>query len=134
MASPQPHTSAYIPGICNINPREIARRRRAGYLGLAIFVALLAILVLYGLPTWSRVILFIPAILSTLGFLQAQKKFCVAYGAAGTQNATSGSEHASAIPDHESVATDKKRARQLKLQAAAIAAIITLLTLLIPGI
>jgi hypothetical protein len=32
----------YRPGVCNIGPAEIARRRRAGHVGLLVTVAALA--------------------------------------------------------------------------------------------
>ena len=35
----------YEPGVCNIGPAEIARRRRAGHLGLAATLVLLVVLV-----------------------------------------------------------------------------------------
>ena len=44
MSSPTAAPAAYIPGVCNINHAEIARRRMAGYIGLAIFVVMLAVL------------------------------------------------------------------------------------------
>ena len=37
--------TGYQPGVCNIGPAEIARRRRAGHTGLLATVALFAILV-----------------------------------------------------------------------------------------
>lgn len=128
-----PQSNAYIPGVCNINTAEIAYRRKAGHLGVAIFVVLLAIMVGLGMSRWIRVALFLPAFLAAIGYLQAQKKFCVGYGAAGTQNATEGSAAATAITDKAALAKDKKRTREINLQSAAIGLIAAALTLVIPA-
>ena len=37
--SPAPLSVDYQPGVCNIGPAEIARRRRAGHIGLIAAVA-----------------------------------------------------------------------------------------------
>ena len=46
----------YQPGVCNIGPAEIARRRRAGHVGLVATIALFAILVLVSAPPLARLI------------------------------------------------------------------------------
>jgi hypothetical protein len=123
---------AYVPGVCNINYEEIAYRRKAGYMGLVIFGITLAVLVGLGLSWWLRLVLFIPAFLSAIGFLQAKKKFCVSYGATGMQNATDGSTTAKKVTDTTAVKKDKRRARQLNMQAAVIAAVVTAVVMLLP--
>ena len=40
----------YIPGVCNIGPAEIARRRRAGWTGLVATVVLWALFVFFDIP------------------------------------------------------------------------------------
>jgi hypothetical protein len=125
-------TGAYVPGVCNINQSEIAYRRKAGYLGLGIFIVLAAPLVLLDLPRFIRVLLFLPAFLAAIGFLQAHYKFCVGYGAAGMQNATDGDKEAQAIVDAAAKDLDKKRTRKINTQAALIAVLATVVVLLIP--
>ena len=39
-----PTADGYRPGVCNIGPAEIARRRRAGHVGALATVGLLAVL------------------------------------------------------------------------------------------
>lgn len=123
----------YIPGVCNINTAEIAYRRKAGYVGLAIVIVGLIVLLLIGAPSWTRLLLILPAILSASGFLQAKNKFCVAYGAAGKQNASEGSDVAEDISDNSALETDKKRARQINIQSVVIGVIVGFLTVLIPA-
>jgi hypothetical protein len=123
---------AYIPGVCNINYEEIAYRKKSAKLGAALFVILLAAMLALGLGRWVRLALFVPAFLAAISYLQAKHKFCVAYGAAGVQNATEGSKSASAITDKAALAKDKARTRQLNAQAVGFAALATGLALLLP--
>ncbi len=124
-------SGGYVPGVCNINKDEIAYRRKAGYLGLAIFIVLATPLLLFDIPRFIRIILFLPAFLSAIGFLQAYYKFCVGYGAAGKQNATDGDKEAQDIVDAAAKELDKKRTRTVNSQAAIIAALVTIFFILI---
>ncbi len=125
-------TSEYIPGMCNINQQEIKTRRKAGHAGLIMFVGLLIVLVALNLTIYSRLVLFVPAFIAAIGYLQARNKFCVGYASAGQQNAGDGSKSASTIEDQDHLTADKKRARSINIQAVTIAFIATLLTLLVP--
>jgi hypothetical protein len=78
--------SDYQPGVCNIGPAEIARRRRAGHTGLIAAIALFAALVVIGAPDWARFLVAVPAIGAASGYLQAHFKFCAGFGAAGVFN------------------------------------------------
>lgn len=127
-----PATDAYIPGVCNINRTEIAYRQRVGYIISAIFIAMLVAMIALGVSRWARVVLFLPGLLLADCFLQAKNKFCVGYGAAGQHNANEGGK-ATTIADTAAVAKDKKRARQINMQAAGIGLVLTLLALAIPA-
>ncbi len=76
----------YEPGVCNIGPAEIARRRRAGHAGLAVTVVLFAVLVALGVPHWARLVLIVPAAGSASGYLQAWLHFCAGFGSRGVYN------------------------------------------------
>lgn len=123
---------AYIPGVCNINPKEVQKREKAGYFGVGVFLALLVLLMLIQAPVYTRALLFLPAFIGAIGFLQARNKFCVGYAAAGQQNANDGSDSASEISSKDDIATDKTRARTINMQALGLAVAATLLTLLLP--
>jgi len=122
--------NAYIPGVCNINPKEIQRRKTAGYIGAGVFVVLLALLLLIDAPAYTRALLFLPAFVGAIGFLQAKNKFCVGYAAAGQHNANEGSETAKNIANEDNISRDKTRARQINWQAVGIAIIVTLPTIM----
>ena len=76
----------YLAGRCNIGAAEIARRRRFGHLGLALAVALLLTLLATDAPRESRLLLFLPAAGSAVGYLQARLRFCAAFGLLGVFN------------------------------------------------
>lgn len=128
-----PQTDAYIPGVCNINHAEIAYRKKAGYLGIAIFVVILVFMLVLDINRLARLALFVPAFLAAIGFLQAKNCFCVGYGAAGQQNASEGSAKASVVSDKAAVSKDKQRARKMNLQAAGIAVLVAVISLLLPA-
>jgi hypothetical protein len=89
LARAQPTRTAeteYEPGICNIGPAEIARRRRAGHIGLLATVVLLALLVAIGAPPIARLVVGLPAAGSAAGYLQAWLRFCAAFGSRGVFN------------------------------------------------
>jgi hypothetical protein len=123
-------TPIYVPGVCNINTEEIARRRKIGHVGAAALMILFIVLFATSLSRYVRIILLIPAFLSATGYLQARNKFCVGYASAGQQNATEGSKAASSIKDKSAIATDKKKARVMNIQALLIAVVIVIVAII----
>jgi hypothetical protein len=77
---------SYRAGACNIGPAEIARRRRAGYVGLSAAIVLAILLVVFDAPAAARLAVAVPLSVGILGFLQARSRFCVAYGMGGLRN------------------------------------------------
>jgi hypothetical protein len=128
MAQP---TTNYVPGVCNINTKEIAYRRKAGYFGLGLSLVVAAALFALDVNQYFRIVLVVPVFIAAIGFLQAKNKFCVGYGAAGTQNADDEGESASTVTDSSAVSADKKRARKMNLQALAIAVVVTIIFVII---
>jgi hypothetical protein len=78
--------NSYQPGVCNIGPAEIRRRRNTGISGAVVSVALLVVFVVFNVPNPWRAIVLFPAGLSAAGFLQAAFHFCVAFGMTGLFN------------------------------------------------
>jgi hypothetical protein len=77
---------AYRPGACNIGPAEIARRRRAGVLGVAAAVVLAAALLVLGAQPLARLVVSLPLAAGSIGLLQARFHFCVGFALAGLRN------------------------------------------------
>jgi len=111
-------TDQYVPGTCNIGPEEIALRRRAGHIGLAVTAALGVALVRSDRsPAW-RLALALPAAGAASGYLQARQRFCANYGFRGLYNFDArGQERPVPIPG----AQDEDRRRSLQIAAASAA-------------
>jgi hypothetical protein len=121
----------YTPGVCNINSQEVAKRRRAGYFDLGLFILFAVTLVATDASWQMRLLLLIPAFIASLAFLQARQKFCVAYAGAGKQNAAEGSTKPEVVVDASARKKDALKARKIYLQAFAISAVVTIITLFI---
>jgi hypothetical protein len=114
---------AYEPGVCNIGPGEIARRRRAGQVGLIATVALLAALLLIDVHALARLVVIVPATISASGYLQARLKFCAGYGQIGVFNLGPLGTTTS-VTDADALARDRHRARQISLASFAIGIVV----------
>lgn len=114
----QPGAGAYQPGVCNIGPAEIERRRRTGFAGLAASAILAVILVAIRAPAWSRLAVALPMSAALSGFIQARCKFCAGYGLAGLQNMGRLGEQ-QRVEDQAARRADRLRA--LRIHAVSIA-------------
>jgi hypothetical protein len=121
----------YVPGVCNIGPAEIARRRRAGHAGLAVSVVLFAALVLIGAPHWARLLLVLPAGASASGYLQAVFHFCAGFGSQGVFNfGPLGTVQT--VPDPQARARDRMRSIQIGVGSLAIGVVVVVAAALLP--
>ena len=121
----------YQPGVCNIGPAEIARRRRAGHTGLLAAVGLFAALVVIGAPDWTRFLVAIPAIGAASGYLQARLRFCAGFGSMGVFNfgEVGPTERVANEPDR---ARDRMRAFQIGAASFAIGILAGLSAVVLP--
>jgi hypothetical protein len=105
----------YVPGVCNIGKSGVTFRQVVGWAGLVATLGLAAFLFVSKVdPVW-RLMLFIPAFSSALGFLQARQRFCVNYGLMGLFKV--GKDEGS-VPDAES--RRKDRATSLRIIGLAL--------------
>ncbi|MFZ5853695.1 MAG: hypothetical protein ACOYXS_04205 [Chloroflexota bacterium] len=118
-AEPAPIELEYQPGLCNIGPAEIARRRRAGHLGLAATLALLTVLVAVGAPPLVRLATALPAAGAASGYLQARLRFCAAFGWRGIFN-FGPLGRVQSVADRDAAAKDRRRAIEIALAALVI--------------
>ncbi|MEN9679744.1 MAG: hypothetical protein RLZ57_873 [Actinomycetota bacterium] len=68
----------YVSGACNIGQQEIKRRYQTAIFGAALYL-------IFAIVGWQNFI-FVPALIASIGFVQARKKFCVAFGLMGVFN------------------------------------------------
>ncbi|NHJ02657.1 MAG: hypothetical protein EAX86_11005 [Candidatus Heimdallarchaeota archaeon] len=120
----------YTAGLCNIGEAEIEKRRRIGYLGLALTIisifAYLSLIYFIQLNPIIGIFIFIPALMLNIGFIQARNKFCAAYGFTHQQNVSSGLSLTIKIEDNESQMKDRNKATKIIFQSIINALIITI--------
>ena len=121
----------YQPGVCNIGPAEIRRRRMAGHVGLAATILGLAVLVAIDAPPIVRLLLALPAAGAASGYLQAWMKFCAGFAALGVFN-FGGAGDRTSIADEEARAADRRRGRQITIRSLAIGLAVGIVTALLP--
>jgi hypothetical protein len=115
----------YEPGVCNIGPPEIARRRRSGHVGLAVTAVVLAGLALVKAPPIARLVVALPAAAAASGYLQARLGFCAGFASRGVFNfGEIGSTFA--VADAEARAADRTKAILIGAGSAAIGAVVGL--------
>src|SRR4051794_26606961 len=131
-AAPSRRFDGYEPGVCNIGPEEIARRRRAGHVGaLVTYGALTALLVLHADPI-TRLVLILPASAAASGYLQAWFRFCAGFGSRGIFNFGSLGQ-TSPVIDAASRARDRGRATRIGLASLAIGTAVGIVAVLLPA-
>ena len=123
----------YTPGACNIGPDEIARRKRVANVGAIATVALAAVLLLIGSPAGdaTRLTVALPLTGTAIGWIQAQRRFCMAYGLAGTFNLGKIGEM-SRVSDQAALAADRRTALVIAAQGLAIGVVGAALYFLLP--
>jgi len=109
----------YRPGVCNIGPEEIARRRRAGHVGILASLILLVILLAIGAPSLARLIVALPVAGAASGYLQAWLRFCAGFGSRGVFNFGPLGQKEQVV-DGDARRRDRARARQIGLASLAI--------------
>jgi hypothetical protein len=121
----------YIPGSCNIGTGEIRRRQVVALAGAVISTTSLVGLMSTDAARSARFSLFIPLMIFAIGFVQSRKKFCLAYGLAGTFN-FGGLGQISRVSDPISKKADRKTALTILAQSTALALGLTLATFVLP--
>jgi hypothetical protein len=76
----------YQAGACNIGPSEIHRRYQVAIVGGTIYLILSFLLLSSNETSLIRLTAFIPAMITSVGYVQARRRFCLAYGFAGLVN------------------------------------------------
>jgi hypothetical protein len=124
-------SSEYIAGSCNIGKGEIRRRQTVALIGLFSIFFLASTILGTNQSRSVRLSIFLPAMIFAVGFIQARKKFCLAYGLAGTFNfGKLGS--LSKVQSEEDKKADRKTAINIFVQSFLLAAAITLLFFALP--
>ena len=124
-------STEYIAGSCNIGKGEVRRRKFVALIGAAITLTTATTLFTTDQSRIARLSIFIPAIIFAIGFVQSRKKFCLAYGLAGTFN-FGGLGDVKRVQSEEDRKADRKTALSILTQSAMLAAAITAVVFALP--
>ncbi len=118
--------SDYLAGSCNIGPSEIHRRYQVAITGGVLYLILGIFLVVSDQPTSARLITFAPAMLASVGFIQARNRFCFAYGLMGVFNFDSAGD-VKKVKDPAALKADRAQALKIVFKSLVSAALMTAL-------
>lgn len=124
-------SEVYIPGTCNLGKSEVKRRQFVALLGLALSIFSAVSLWNASLATKATVVL--PLFVFSVGYVQSRKKFCMAYGFAGSFNLGKLGELAR-VSDPADRAADRKMALRILLEAALLAVALTAAYILVSSL
>ncbi|MEY3163974.1 MAG: hypothetical protein RI887_798 [Actinomycetota bacterium] len=124
-------SAEYIPGSCNIGNGEVRRRQAVAIFGLFLTSFSAITILATDQSRNSRLSIFVPALIFAIGFVQSRKKFCLAYGLAGTFNFGKLGQ-ISKVQSTEDRKADRKTAVLILFQSAALAALITAVFFAVP--
>jgi hypothetical protein len=117
-------TDTYVPGVCNIGPAEINRRKQSGYIGLAVTIVLWLALVILHAPAATRLLVLIPATISASGFIQAYRHFCAGFGMKGVFNFGAEIGKTDTVAQKEFRDQDRNEARKILIASIIIGVIV----------
>jgi hypothetical protein len=118
-------SAEYIPGTCNLGKSEVRRRQIVALIGAAFSISSGVTLASSDVSTIGKFSVFLPLMVFAIGFVQSRKKFCLAYGLAGTFNLGKMGE-ISKVQNPADRAADRKTALVILAQSAALALALTL--------
>lgn len=121
----------YIPGVCNIGIEERKIRRNIGVFGAVLTLIFLFFSLVLDLRSIYRIIIFLPAFMSALGFLQYKMHFCAEFGILGVYNFDKAFRKKISIMESEFLKQDRIKALKIIVYSLLVAIFITLIALVI---
>jgi hypothetical protein len=119
-------TNAVCP---NIGPRERQRRLVGGFFFLSIAICVGIALIAFNAPRPWRLLIFLPAWASAIGFFQVHAKTCVALAARGLRNMDAGDEPITHPSELKAV---RAQSRSVHIRSALTAVVVAALMTLLP--
>ena len=120
----------YVAGSCNIGPSEIHRRYQVAIIGGVLYTILAIALIATDQESSMRLIAFAPAMLASVGYIQARNRFCFAYGLMGVFNFDTAGD-VKKIKDPAALKADRAQALKIVLKSLVSAALLTALVILL---
>lgn len=125
-------TPEYQSGSCNIGNAEIRRRKISGIIGGVLSLTFYAVALSFHASQGIRALIFFPLVLTTIGWYQSRRRFCLAFGLMGVFNFGNLGE-TSRVQDPAQRSADRAQALKMLAQASAVAAVFALVFTLIPA-
>ena len=122
--------SDYVAGSCNIGPSEIHRRYQVAITGGVLYSLLAIFLIASDQSTSTRLIAFAPAMLASVGFIQARNRFCFAYGLMGVFNFDTAGD-VKKIKDLAALKADRTNALKIIGKSFLLASVMTALVVIL---
>ena len=122
--------SDYVAGSCNIGPSEIHRRYQVAITGGVLYSLLAIFLIASDQSTSTRLIALAPAMLASVGFIQARNRFCFAYGLMGVFNFDTAGD-VKKIKDPAALKADRTNALKIIGKSFLLASIMTALVVIL---
>jgi hypothetical protein len=129
--TPPLELESYQPGVCNIGPAEISRRRKIGHLGVALTLVILMVELAVGWPAWTRLVTGLTVGLAASGYLQAYYHFCAGFGSRGVYNFASPGQ-VNNVSDRAAHLADLAKARRIELMALGVGLLFALAAFALP--
>lgn len=124
-------SNEYVAGSCNIGKGEIRRRQLVALFGIFLTISAATALLATDQSRTSRISIFLPALVFSVGFIQSRSRFCLAYGFAGTFNFERLGK-ISRVQSEQDRKADRKTALVILLKSAALAALLTAVFFILP--
>lgn len=116
----------YIPGVCNIGKAEMRKRWAVGWVATIVCVLFLGLCLVFSIASVWRLLVFFPATVAAIGFLQHAWHFCARFGLGGVFNFGPNVGTTDSVEQAEYRKKDRRTALQLiglsLLISAAVAA------------
>jgi hypothetical protein len=120
----------YVAGSCNIGPSEIHRRYQVAIIGGILYIALAVALIVSGQSTSFRLSAFLPAMMASVGFIQARNRFCFAYGLMGVFNFDVAGD-VKKVQDPAALKADRANALTILAKSLLLAVAMTILVIIL---
>lgn len=121
----------YVAGSCNIGKGEIRRRQLVAVVGLFFTISTLVTFSAVDASLGMRFGIFIPLLITSIGFVQSRSKFCLAYGFVGTFNVGKLGD-IKRVASKEDRQADRETALKILGKSFALAILATAVVLVLP--
>lgn len=122
----------YAPGVCNIGPWEIRRRRAFAIVGFVAAAVLLAGLVAFGAPPLIRLLVLPPVWGGVFSWLQARRRFCAGFAMAGISNFADGEAGRQTVKDPAAHRADVEATLRMTRDSFLLALPVAVVAVLLP--